>query len=68
MGIDVVQICDNLPEETYTLASVEAIANHAGRHGIAMELGTRSCRPDHLGRFIEYAHRLGSPILRVVTD
>ncbi len=68
MGVGVVRICDNLPEETYTLASVEAIANHAGLHGIALELGTRSCRPDHLRRFIEYAHWLGSPILRVVTD
>lgn len=68
MGVGVLQIADNLPPETYSPANVEAIARAAAEADIAVELGTRGCRPDHLRRFIEYAHRLGSPILRVVTD
>jgi sugar phosphate isomerase/epimerase len=68
MRVGVLQICDNLPQSTYTADSVAAIAAHARQRGIAMELGTRGCRPDDLRRFIAYAHTLGSPILRVVTD
>jgi sugar phosphate isomerase/epimerase len=68
MGVGVLQIADNMPEETYTPASIDAIATYAERQGIAVELGTRGCQPEHLRRFIELAHRLQSPILRVVTD
>ena len=60
MRVGVLQICDNLSEATYTPESVAAIAEHAKRQGIAMELGTRGCRPDHLRRFIGYAQTLGS--------
>ena len=56
------------PRTTYTPASVAAIAEHARRQSIAIELGTRGCRPDHLRRFIALPQRFGSPILRVVTD
>ena len=68
MGVRLLQIADNLPDETYTPASVDAIAAHAERHGIAIELGTRGIKPEHLRRFIGLARRLRSPILRVVTD
>jgi sugar phosphate isomerase/epimerase len=68
MSVHVLQIADNLPEETYAGASVEAIATRAAAAGIAVELGTRGCSREHLSRFIAIAGRLGSPILRVVTD
>ena len=68
MGVRVLQIADNLPDDTYTEPSVEAIAARASQAGIAVELGTRGCAPAHLRRFVGLARRLGSPILRVVTD
>jgi sugar phosphate isomerase/epimerase len=68
MGVRVLQIADNLPDGAYTEASVNAIAAHAKQAGVAVELGTRGCAPEHLRRFIGLARRLGSPILRVVTD
>ena len=67
-GVHVLQIADNLPDETYTTASVDAIAAHAARQGVAIELGTRGSTPEHLRRFIGLARRLQSPILRVITD
>ena len=67
-GVGVLQLCDNLPADTYEPASVEAIAAHAARAGVSLELGTRGIEPAHLRRFITIAARLGSPILRVVVD
>jgi 3-oxoisoapionate decarboxylase len=67
-GVGVVQIADNLPAESYAAGSVEAIAAAARAVGVQVEVGTRGCHPDHLRRFIEIAHRFGSPVLRVVVD
>ena len=67
-GVRVLQLCDNLPADTYQPESVEAIAAHAARAGVSLELGTRGSQPDHLRRFVRIARRLASPILRVVVD
>ena len=67
-GVSVLQICDNLPADTYEPARVEAIATRAAKKGIKIELGTRGIVADHLRRFAGLARRLGSPILRVVID
>jgi len=67
-GVGVLQICDNLPAGTYEPASVRAIARHAERAGVRVEVGTRGCDPAHLRRFLHVARALGSPVLRVVLD
>ena len=67
-GVRVLQLCDNLPADTYEPDSVQRIAAHAARAGVAIELGTRGGQPDHLRRFVRIARRLSSPILRVVID
>ena len=66
--VRVLQLCDNLPESTYTEPSVAELAAAAARAGVSLELGTRGCAPDHLRRFCAISARLGSPILRVVLD
>jgi sugar phosphate isomerase/epimerase len=68
LGVSVVQLCDNLPAETWDTKSVESIAQEAERAGISIELGTRGTAPDHLRHFCEIGRRLGSAILRVVID
>ena len=68
LNVRLLQIADNLPPATYEPASVAAIAAHAQAQGVALELGTRSCQPEHLTRFIAIAQQLHSPILRVVLD
>lgn len=66
--VGVLQIADNLPAAFYEPASVRDIAAYADRRGVAIELGTRGCRSDHLRRFVAIARELRSPILRVVLD
>jgi 3-oxoisoapionate decarboxylase len=67
-GVRVVQLCDNLPAETYEPASVAAIRRAADSAGIQVELGTRGCAPDHLRGMLGVARQLGSPVLRLVPD
>jgi 3-oxoisoapionate decarboxylase len=67
-GVTVVQLCDNLPPETYEPDSVERIAGRARAAGVSLELGTRGSRPEHLGRFVGVARRMGSRVLRLVID
>ncbi len=68
MGVNVLQLANNLPVHTWEPASVRKIADKALHAGIALELGTAGCGPDHLRRFIGIASVLGSSILRVVPD
>lgn len=65
LGVEVVQICDNLP---MSAAMVEQVANRAGELGLVIELGTRGIDPNHLQQQRAFAQRLGSPFLRVVMD
>ena len=67
-GVRVVQLCDNLPAETWRDDAVETLAARARAAGVSVEVGTRGTNPDHLRRFIGIARRLGSPILRLVID
>jgi sugar phosphate isomerase/epimerase len=67
-GVRVLQLCDNLPEQTWRHDAVENLAAKARAAGVALEVGTRGTDPAHLRRFIDIAMRLGSPILRLVID
>src|SRR4051812_40500231 len=68
LGVRVVQLCDNLPDDTWRDDAVDALAAKAAATGVSIEVGTRGTDPQHLRRFIEIARRLGSPILRLVID
>jgi sugar phosphate isomerase/epimerase len=68
LGVVVVQLCDNLPAETYEQASLDRIASAVRAAGVGLEVGTRGSRPDHLTRYIDVARRLGSGVLRLVID
>jgi sugar phosphate isomerase/epimerase len=68
LGVEVVQIADNLPLHLMPARDIDALAARASELGIAVEVGTRGIAPDHLRRYLELAQRFGSPILRVVID
>src|SRR5215207_7786929 len=68
LGVRVLQLCDNLPADTWRDDAVEVLTTKARAAGVAIEVGTRGSDPHHLRRFIEIARRLGSPILRLVID
>jgi sugar phosphate isomerase/epimerase len=68
LRVGVLQLCDNLPESTWSRTSVEQISELAASSGLSIEVGTRGTDPEHLTRFARIAARLRSPILRLVID
>src|SRR4051812_5976190 len=65
-GVRVLQLCDNLPAQTWDDAALETLAAKARGAGVSLEVGTRGTDPSHLRRFVHIARRLESPILRLV--
>lgn len=68
LGVDVVQVADNLPLHALTEIQLRAFGRRADEAGVAIEVGTRGVGRDHLLRYLELAVRLRSPILRIVVD
>lgn len=68
LEVSVVQIADNLPLHHLSPGEIASLADRAAADGIDLEVGTRGIGPDHLRTYLDFAIRLGSPILRIVTD
>lgn len=68
LGVDVVQIADNIPLHALDSAALDRLLERAAALGLAIEVGARGMAPDHLAAYIDIAQRLGSPILRLVVD
>lgn len=68
LGVSVVQVADNLPLDQLPLAELDAFEQRATELNIAIEVGTRGIRHDHLRTYLRLATRFKSPILRVVID
>jgi sugar phosphate isomerase/epimerase len=68
LGVDLVQIADNLPLHRFATADLEALAAHAGRLRLDLEIGTRGCMPEHLLRYLDLARHLRAPLVRTVLD
>lgn len=63
-GVGRFQICDYPLIETYDDDRLAALLAQAGRRGVALELGTRGLRPDHLARYLQIARRLDVTLVR----
>jgi sugar phosphate isomerase/epimerase len=64
LGVGLFQICDFAPLDAMDageLADVRALATDLG---IALELGTKGVEPEHLGRYLDLAGRLGAGLVR----
>ena len=68
LGVHVVQIADNLPLDRLSSAELSGLEKRAADLEVAIEVGTRGIRHDHLRTYLHLAQRLGSPLLRVVVD
>ncbi|MFD5440437.1 sugar phosphate isomerase/epimerase family protein [Streptomyces tendae] len=64
LGGQVFQICDYTPIETYDRARLVDLRDTAADLGLALELGTRGIRPDHLLRYLDLAGELGVTLVR----
>ncbi len=68
LSVDLVQIADNLALHRLSPAELERLAERAETLDMDIEVGTRGVAPEHLQKYLELAERLGSAILRIVTD
>ncbi len=67
-GTSRLQIGDNLPLHRHDAPALAAIAAHAVRAGITLEVGARGLTPEHLRTYRTIARRLDAPLLRFVVD
>lgn len=68
LGVQVVQLCDNLPLTELSMGDLDRFEQQVQRLGIAVELGTRGLDPKTLRSYLSLCTRFGSPILRLVVD
>ncbi len=68
LGLDFLQICDNLPLHRLSIGELQALGRQAADLSLAIEVGTRGLEPDHLWRYLGIAQALGSRALRLVLD
>ncbi len=66
LGAEVVQICDNLPLDGLPDNDLTDLAQHAAQLNLALEVGIKGSRPEHLQRYLAVAERLDARLLRVV--
>ncbi|TFH23222.1 MAG: sugar phosphate isomerase/epimerase [Bacteroidia bacterium] len=68
LGVDCLQIADNLPLHLMDEKRLLALKQRAAEAGIDLEVGARCMTADMLLRYLEIAELLNSPILRFVID
>ena len=66
LGVDLFQICDYAPLESMSDAELGDVRATADSLGIALEVGTKGIRPEHLRKFLRIAGILGSSLLRTM--
>jgi 3-oxoisoapionate decarboxylase len=66
MGIQLVQLCDNLPLHNLSADELEALKNTSEELNIKLEVGTRGVEPEHLRKYLSIAKFLKSDILRII--
>ena len=66
LGVDLFQICDYAPLESMSDAELADVRATADSLGIALEVGTKGIRPEHLRKFLRIAGILGSSLLRTM--
>jgi sugar phosphate isomerase/epimerase len=68
LGINLVQIADNLPVEKLTSEELELLTYYSAEKGISLEMGGRGLTPEHTIKCLKTAENIGSTILRMVID
>ena len=67
-GMEVVQIADNLPLDSFDDIELLKIRNYAEDLKVQIEVGARKMTPENLEKYLELAVFFRSPILRFVID
>ena len=62
--VELFQICDYPMIEDHDAEALVALRRHATDRGVALELGTRGVRPEHLADYLRMAEALGVTLVR----
>ncbi len=68
LGVNHLQIADNLPLENFSEADLTALQKYARRHQIALEVGAKKLTSNRLRRYIQISVILKSDTLRFIID
>lgn len=68
LGVEVVQICDNIPLHHLSQSQLSEIKQEADRLGISLEIGTRGVGAEHLMKYLDIASCLNSELVRVILE
>lgn len=68
LGVEVVQIADNMPLHSFEKKEIENVGKKAKKQGVVLELGTRGVIPSVLIEYLEIAKSLRAKLLRVLLD
>jgi len=66
LGLEVLQICENVPLADLETAALERFRDDAQRRGVILEVGTHGLGPDYLRSQLEITRVLGAHLLRIV--
>jgi sugar phosphate isomerase/epimerase len=67
-AVPVAQIADNIPLHAASAERVSAFVEAAADAGIAIELGARGLREEHLATYLDLCRQCGATLLRFVVD
>jgi 3-oxoisoapionate decarboxylase len=68
LGVNLFQICDYPPLNSYQPDDLDRLRNHSTRRGVRLELGTRGVPQEHLRRHLDIARRLDATMLRTMIN
>jgi sugar phosphate isomerase/epimerase len=68
LGVDVVQIADNIPLHRMPAPERRALRREADGLGLELEVGTHGVRPDELRAYLRIAGEIGATFIRTITD
>ena len=68
LGINLVQIADNLPLDAMSEDELSRFLAYAMTHDVSVQPGTAGTEPGHLKRYLEIALACGSNIVRTIPD
>jgi sugar phosphate isomerase/epimerase len=68
LGVNLLQIGDNLPLHTFDPRRLSNLASSAAQHGIQLEVGARGLTPDRVATYVKIARSLNARLIRFVID
>ena len=68
LGVEVVQICDNLPLHKLSHNKIKEASSKEEELGLEVEVGTRGIGADHLYQYLEIAEMFDSNIVRIIIE